>query len=256
MITFKERKSLKDYDSVSLAAILRDHFRQEFPVDDLARLDDAIQVASYLHRHKVRNGYRGASTNPPYIEHPLRVAIRLFRYFDVRLPNVLIAAVLHDTVEDHSYFFSDFEGVGESDSPELARIQALEFIARHFRYGVASAVEAVSNPILPVGTDRDVKVAAYHEHIKSIIRLEGPLILKFSDFVDNAGSLHHHYAYDNPKARYFIERYTPLLKLYREAFETSDESTVYNQVKALARLEDVEKQFGKFHVGLDIPFSV
>jgi len=252
-ITFKNELSLKDYDSVSLAEILRAHFVATYPVANTARLNDAIQVASYLHRTDVRRGARGKSINPPYIEHPLRVAIRLFRYFDVKNPDTLIAAILHDTVEDHAPEFGDFEGgTNYRDKPEVARQAALEFISDNFGYAVASIVEDVSNPI-PEGTPtKEEKIAAYQEHVSRISYGGGAgIILKFSDFVDNAGSLHHHYEYDDKSAQYFVKRYAGLIPIYRDTFKRASHKSVqlYDAEAALSRLAAVSAQFEQFKQG-------
>lgn len=247
MITFKETKSLKDYDSVSLSEMLREHFVQNYPIAQVQRLSDAIQVASYLHRADVRRGNRGKLSNPPYIEHPLRVALRLVR-FGVKNPDLIIASVLHDTVEDHAHEFSDFEGIlrTEVTNEHLARRRALDFIATHFGYGVAYIVDDVSNPILSEVISKEEKVAQYQKHVKSVIyRSEEALLLKVSDFIDNAGSLHHHYSLGDKKVKYFLDRYSSLTPLYKDAIETVlhpgfDVETV------LLRIEQVETQFKKF----------
>lgn len=248
MIGFKEVKSLKDYDSVSLSELLRVHFTESFPVAYVEKLSAAVQVASYLHRGDVRRGARGSSVTPPYIEHPLRVAIRLYKYFGVVDPDLLLAAIFHDTVEDHAFEFCDFEGVpAVRDGDEVkARALALDFIARHFGYAVAVTVEHVSNPIFVGVRTKAEKIASYVHHVKIVISFsDEALILKFSDFVDNAGSLHHHYSWDDPKVMYFVERYEALIPVYREAF-MSKEHTLFDAEVALKRLAQVEENFNRF----------
>lgn len=247
MIEFRNAMPLKDYDSVSLAELLRVYFEEHYPVAYTRRLGDAIQVASYLHREDVRRGGRGSSVSPPYIEHPLRVAIRLFKYLGVSDPDTIIAAVLHDTVEDHAKDFADFAGVPNRYlSESLSRVNALDFISDHFGYGVAAIVEDVSNPILHAKPSKEEKILQYQEHVRSIAgHSQKALILKFSDFVDNAGSLHHHYAYDDKKVQYFVDRYAPLIPVYRDALNKSNNESFHTGA-ALERLEDVRKQFDKF----------
>lgn len=245
MITFKNEKPLKEYDAVSLAEMLRSDFVQQFPAPVVQKLQDSIQVASYLHRNDVRRGSRSTSVNPPYIEHPLRVALRAFRTFKVDDPNTIIAAVLHDTVEDHAMDFADFEGATASRDAYEAQATALAFISNHFGFPVARTVELVSNPPTIPGTPQADKIAAYQEHVSKAVKLSsGALIVKASDFVDNAGSLHHHYAYGDPKVGYFLDRYEPLLKVYRDALSAGDHN--FWAAKVLERLDDVEAQFDKF----------
>lgn len=250
MISFKEARDLKEYDAVSLSAMVRVFFIDHFPARDVQRIEDAIQVASYLHRDDVRRGARGTSHNPPYIEHPLRVAIRLFKYFGVEDADVIIAAVLHDTVEDHPFEFSHFQGVTATIEIRLARDRALEFIAQHFGYEVASIVEKVSNPIMPGEPSKAEKVSAYQQHVEMVVNYsEKALIVKFSDFVDNAGSLHHHYAPGDSKVAYFLDRYEPLISIYRDALDRYGLSKLFNATAAHVRLTAVEDQFEKFRAG-------
>lgn len=256
MITFRDHdRPLKDLDSVSLASQLRQLFIDRYPVKQVEKLNDAIQIASYLHRYDVRRGNRGKMSQPPYIEHPLRVALRL-QNFGVHDVDTYLAAILHDTVEDHPFEFADFEGVEKATDEAQARANALNFIGSKFGYVTAAVVESVSNPILPEGTTKADKVSSYLAHVEQeVSRSPRALILKFSDFVDNAGSLHHHYAYDDPKVKYFIERYSPLIPIYRDRLGVPG-SGKFNSLSALRRLQDVEAQFGKFRMGLDIPFPV
>jgi len=246
MITFKETKALKDYDSVSLASMLREHFRESYPYRTVERLEDAIQVASYLHRYDVRRGNRGKLPNPPYIEHPLRVALRLVR-FGVRNPDLIIAAILHDTVEDHPFEFADFEGVYGCSNEVNARSRAHQFVSTHFGFSTARIVAEVSNPLLKEGITKAEKIAKYQAHVIAVVNHSyEALLLKVSDFIDNAGSLHHHYEYTDKGAEYFVDRYAPLLPIYMEAvtnsFDISD--SVKDDIRG--RLEQVGEQFERF----------
>ena len=252
MILFKEHKPLKDYDSVSLAELIRVFSTENFPVAVTTKIGEAVQVASYLHRYDVRRGGRGKNVSPPYIEHPLRVAIRCFKYFGVEDPNAIIAAILHDTVEDHAEDFDAFEGVSipSGSSPELARERALEFVAQHFGYRVARIVEQLSNPIPPEGQTKAEKLESYHHKMEKLFNSdeeEEALVVKASDFVDNAGSLHHHYAYDDAKVIYFVDRYEPLIPLYVKAF--SRPAKIYDADAVLARINKVAAEFAKFRAG-------
>lgn len=56
----------------------------------------AAHFAADKHRDQRRKGVR----NTPYINHPLEVAERLHRVAGIDDPEVLAAAVLHDTIED------------------------------------------------------------------------------------------------------------------------------------------------------------
>ena len=76
---------------------LRDRFALELenlPGDDRAQLEEALTLASRLHAGDRR-------VREPYVNHLLRVAIRIMRYYGIRDVDVITAALLHDAVEDH-----------------------------------------------------------------------------------------------------------------------------------------------------------
>jgi hypothetical protein len=62
---------------------------------DRQRLADALELESRLHRQDWRQ-------REPYINHPLRMATRIMSHHGIRDPDVIAAALLHDTVQDHS----------------------------------------------------------------------------------------------------------------------------------------------------------
>jgi len=57
---------------------------------------EAIDFAADKHRYQRRKG----SDASPYINHPIEVARLLWSIGGVRNPNILAAAILHDTLED------------------------------------------------------------------------------------------------------------------------------------------------------------
>ncbi len=77
---------------------LRERFAAEiagFGDAERHRLEDALDLAARLHAGDRRQ-------NEPYLNHPLRVAIRIMSHYGIRDPDVIVAALLHDAVEDHA----------------------------------------------------------------------------------------------------------------------------------------------------------
>ena len=77
---------------------LRDRFAQEIGVfgqADRRRVERALALAGRLHAADRRQ-------REPYVNHLLRVAIRILCHYGVRDPDVVCAALLHDAVEDHA----------------------------------------------------------------------------------------------------------------------------------------------------------
>lgn len=71
-------------------------------MQDLKLLFDALSFAADKHQSQRRKG----ASQAPYINHPIDVARRLVDAGEINL-NVLVAAILHDTVEDTSTSFDD-----------------------------------------------------------------------------------------------------------------------------------------------------
>ena len=65
-------------------------------MSDLIKLLEAVKFAADKHRDQRRKG----AHQPPYINHPIEVCEQLVRIGKVDDLNILLAAVLHDTVED------------------------------------------------------------------------------------------------------------------------------------------------------------
>lgn len=67
-----------------------------FSEKDVARIFQALAYAAGQHKDQRRKG----SDQIPYINHPIEVAELLYQVGKVRDVNLLLAAILHDTVED------------------------------------------------------------------------------------------------------------------------------------------------------------
>lgn len=63
---------------------------------NLAKLLAALKFSANKHRNQRRKG----ESEPPYINHPIEVCEQLVRVGKIEDINILLAAVLHDTVED------------------------------------------------------------------------------------------------------------------------------------------------------------
>ena len=67
------------------------------------RIELAIRAATVLHQNQVRKG----EMRFPYVSHPVAVAFILMDYTDSE--DVIIAALLHDTVEDTDYTLDELQ---------------------------------------------------------------------------------------------------------------------------------------------------
>jgi hypothetical protein len=184
---------------------LRERFAVEiasWPSADRQRMERALELASRLHAGDRRD-------TEPYVNHLLRVAIRIMSHYGVRDADVVCAALLHDAVEDHP---AELAGTGLADQPTALAALAAEFGPR-----VAELVGAVTNP--PYAADRN-EDEQYREHVADSLR-ENPWarIIKVSDFTDNGVGLIHT---TGPRLHRLADKYAPLVPVLRELIARPD----------------------------------
>ena len=95
--------------------VLRMFDRLMSAVDDEGRFLDAVLFAAQKHQSQVRKD----EAHTPYIIHPMGVALSLWEEGLVRDPDTLIAALLHDTLEDTD---ATYEELADRFGAEVAGI--------------------------------------------------------------------------------------------------------------------------------------
>ena len=217
---------------------LRERFAVEIetlPEQDQSRLNRALDLAARLHAADRRE-------REPYVNHLLRVAIRIMSHYGVRDPDVIAAALLHDAVEDHPAELaasfpaargsgargsgargSGARGSGASPGASLgadvsaSQRAALAALAAEFGTRVAELVAAVTNP--PWEPDRDA-YEQYREHVEDSLRRDPwARVIKASDFTDNGVGLIHT---TGPRLRTLAGKYAPLVPILRQLIELPD----------------------------------
>ena len=183
---------------------LRDRFAVEiasWPEADQRRMERALDLAGRLHADDRRG-------TEPYVNHLLRVAIRIMSHYRVHDADVVCAALLHDAVEDHA---TDLAGAGAGQAAALA-VLAAEFGPR-----VAGLVGAVTNPPYAPGRDQDEQ---YREHVADSLQ-DNPWarVIKASDFTDNGVGLIHT---TGPRLQRLAAKYAPLVPVLRELVARPD----------------------------------
>ena len=182
---------------------LRARFAAEietWPEPDRLRLNRALDLAARLHAGDRRE-------REPYVNHLLRVAIRIMSHYGVRDADVACAALLHDAVEDHA---AELAGDGGQEA-------ALAVLAAGFGPRVAELVAAVTNPEYAPGRDPHEQ---YREHVaESLRRNPWARVIKASDFTDNGVGLIHT---TGPRLRELAGKYAPLVPVLRELIGRPD----------------------------------
>lgn len=173
---------------------------ESFPPAERGQLIEALGLATRLHADDRR-------VREPYLNHLLRVAIRIIKYYGVRDVDVLTAALLHDAVEDHP---AELGMRGEGTHAELTDAAVAE-LARRFNPRVAELVRSVTNPEYDPERDRHEQ---YRAHVAaSLDRDPWARIIKVSDFTDNGVGVVH----TTPdKALAAATKYRPLVPKLRE----------------------------------------
>lgn len=207
---------------------------------------EALDLAFYCHlgvqrKQLVRGRHR------PYIDHPMRIALRAYLWAAPFCPQPVVdrlihAALLHDVIEDSPERVLAFYQGGNTpsaaraalrnpiDAPhkghpttgeELRRLTrralvlqnaALEVIAAHFGHRVAQAIKHVTNPLdaeMSVMNDPAAKREAYLAHLKTTLSHDPlALVIKAGDLWDNGSSV----VYLGPaNTRKGIAKYTPAI---------------------------------------------
>ena len=180
---------LKNLTATGLTLAILDYSKTA-PNVDMLRVQNAILLASHLHREDTRSN-RGRYTKTPYIEHPLRNTLRAIRYGDTS-ESVIIGSILHDTVEDHPYEISKvFYGI-EAETEVNARANSLAYIKNTYGTRIKDMVSGMSNPIIENKyTLAAIKNKVYADHVKEAIEDPDVCVGKVCDFVDNAVGLYH-----------------------------------------------------------------
>jgi (p)ppGpp synthase/HD superfamily hydrolase len=221
----------------------------------LSMVEDAIRLAAYLHRNDIRQA-RGKNLTDNYINHPLRNTLRLMR-LGVYDTDVIVACILHDTVEDHpkdivknlsGENYKDFEDSSVASRMQL-RSWALSYIADIFNPEVARIVEKVSNLPLERGLSKELKREEYIKHVTEVITDDPHVFLvKVSDFIDNAVGLYH--TQSNPAmVQHLSRKYLPLISVFKEQLMKLDfplSSGSRNRI--MRQLEDGEKRLTEMMV--------
>ncbi|WBB68155.1 HD domain-containing protein [Micromonospora sp. WMMD812] len=199
---------------------------QSFDEPARERLTAALDLAAELHRDDRR-------VREPYLNHLLRVAIRMMHHYQVRDVDVIVAGLLHDAVEDHP---AELAGADADDDPTTA---ALATLAARFGPRVAHLVAAVTNPRYDPARDRNEQ---YREHVAvSLDREPWARVIKVSDFTDNGVGVIHTVG---PKVESSARKYRPLVPVFRELV-TRPDTPLSAPVKRhiLAQLDLAEERF-------------
>lgn len=185
------------------------------------KVKQALQLAGRLHSLDRRQ-------REPYVNHLLRVALRIICHYDVHDADIISAALMHDAVEDHAI-----------DLSTGGRPGAFAMLAAGFGTNVADLIDALTNPVLDQTRD---EVDQYQEHvIASLETHPWARVIKASDFTDNGVGLIYT---TGPKAERIARKYAPLVPPLADLIARPD-TPLSCRVKAriIVQLRDAQARF-------------
>lgn len=212
---------------------LREQFLQhvddaEFTDEDKARIYSALELSEMAHNGQQRGEH-------PYITHVLRVSTRTMKHFQVTDPNIVIAALLHDSVEDRPGRLVIGAHATEDQIEDISlKSWALGLIRGEFGGEVATLVAAVTNP--EFDNSQDVH-SQYRTHVMEATRANPKArIIKLSDFLDNCSGLIYN---ESPsRAARLARKYQPLIPfMIAMALDTATPLTAISRGYIVERLE-------------------
>lgn len=197
-----ERRFLQEVDAL-------EHLADE----QQQQITDALEIAQDAHKHDKRGPH-------PYSTHFLRVATRVIYYLQVGDPDIITAALLHDTVEDHPKYLVRGSDIDPStfDSHEALTEAAVGFLGRRFNPRVSRLVSSVTNPKFDPSKDRNRQYRHHVEH--NLVRDREARIIKLADFIENCNGIRH--AENIGRAKRSAQKYGPLIPVMHRLSQAQD----------------------------------
>ncbi len=232
-ITLQELR-LKDKSEEELFAYLLQS-GEMWTEQQRASIEAVYNLASIVHKDDT---YK----DKPYIYHLLRVANRLTGYLHIKDPEMVIAALLHDSVEDHVLQIIKFTAGSTqivesliSDDPHERQRLALTHLGELFSPRVAEIVASVTNAPSPTdsGETYDEWLARYQRKVEQAASTPEGCLIKFSDWCDNGlGLVHSEEPEGSPKLAGYKRKYVLALPVFEHRFQDTD---VLDMLDAQAR---------------------
>lgn len=180
------------------------------------RIQDALHVMLFAHQ-----GQDGRRPGEDYALHPLEVALHVIEEFGAKTPEVIMAALLHDTVEDQADRLASLNQPAAfataASAAAAPRAQALHTLTTRFGPRVAELVGILTNPDFSVqlGAYQEseraaAKNALYRQHVRAITEKDPEaFLIKMADFAQNALRLHE--IPEGPQKAHFRRKYGPVI---------------------------------------------
>jgi len=229
----------------------RAQLQTAFAPADAARILDALELMVELHLDQAPR-----PDGTPYIEHPLAVASQVLEAMAHKDPDVVVAALLHDAVEDQPARLAHKVRERPARVGKAAAQLALDAIEeRTHSARVRSLISGLTNPDFDTlveqrgiqqGTGDAGQVALiaarnalYAEHVREAIRDPDVALIKLFDVAANALTLDA--IPDAPTRTRLLNKYTPVIGIMLDRLrETASPLNIapHKREELLARFAD------------------
>jgi len=221
----------------------------KFHEKDLREIYDALLLMMTLHIDQ-----KDRLEGTPYVSHPLFVAHRVIEMQGTPDKEVLISAILHDSVEDQADKLAEFAG---EEGKGLSEIDAA-YIEIENKYGkrVSETLSKLSNPdfdaiLAEQGITKEMpnyaemKNTLYKDHVAEAIEDLDVLPIKLADFSENTSRLAD-FPVDSEagskQREKLIKKYLPVMKVFidrleRDGLYPEDREILENRYEKLANAQ-------------------
>ncbi|MCX6744569.1 MAG: HD domain-containing protein [Candidatus Parcubacteria bacterium] len=217
-----------------------------FKVEVSAKIYDALDLMIELHSDQ-----KDSPNGKPYISHPLEVAADLINKYNINDPDLIIAGLLHDAVEDQKLKLQA-KWLAKNELSVSPEHDALMEIRSLFGERVKKIVARLTNPdftsiqvnLKSQGVEK-TKHQLYKENVKDEIRDPETFVIKFADFARNA--LHLDKVPDGPRKENFKLKYGPVIKeVFLPAFKSMAQNhPLYQHKKEI--IKELNAAFKKYY---------
>jgi hypothetical protein len=189
-------------------------FTNEQKEQQLAKFTEALELAMKIHSDQKPR------PDGPYVNHILRVSTRIIEEYGIKDLELVIAALLHDSVEDQSEKLANL-AINDKNIPE--REKALLFIGDNFGERVKNTVFKLTNlEHEDKSISQDQKNKVYLEHVKEAIEDPDVLPIKLADFSDNALNLES--VKETERRLKLSHKYLPVIEVFIERLERAQDA--------------------------------
>lgn len=232
-----------DEEGARLAGRISDGI-ERLPREKRPRVEAALMLAIDLHGDELPPRDDGT----PVANHILRVGDNVINGFAVRDPDIIIAALLHDSVENQrgklaaAWFAKHPEN--RHDPAVNERVAAMRWIAARFGRRVYRLIEALTKPDNPASKDPAVRLERerkYREQLEENLRNPSRFCVKLADFYDNVMAICHHVEEDDGNGHHHrlrARKYREVLDLFILPLRSNDPTAAAVPPETRGRIAD------------------